>query len=48
VSIRSGLLDLANRGEIALHLFLGSGSTLFAAEKTGRFCCGIEPFSAAL
>jgi hypothetical protein len=29
-------------GDIVLDVFLGSGSTMIAAEKTGRSCYGIE------
>jgi DNA modification methylase len=36
------LADLTNPGEIVLDPFLGSGSTLFAADNTGRVCCGVE------
>jgi hypothetical protein len=41
-NIQIALIDLTNRGEIVLDRFLGSGSTLIAAEKTGRVCCGVE------
>lgn len=40
--LQDALIDLTNRGEIVLDPFLGSGSTLIAAEKTGRVCCGVE------
>jgi DNA modification methylase len=36
------LLDCSNRGDIVLDCFLGSGTTLLAAEQTGRICRGIE------
>ena len=29
-------------GDVVLDLFLGSGSTLIAAERTGRTCFGME------
>jgi DNA modification methylase len=40
--IADALLDCSARGELVLDAFLGSGSTLIAAERTGRICCGIE------
>jgi len=40
--LQDALIDLTTRGEIVLDPFLGSGSTLIAAENTGRVCCGIE------
>jgi DNA modification methylase len=36
------LLDCSERDAIVLDCFLGSGTTLLAAERTGRFCRGIE------
>jgi DNA modification methylase len=40
--LEGALLDLADRGEIVIDPFLGSGSTLIAADKTGRICRGVE------
>ena len=40
--IADALLDCSVRGDIVLDPFLGSGSTLMAAERTGRVCRGIE------
>lgn len=36
------LMDCTSRGEIVLDGFLGSGSTVIAAERTGRRCFGVE------
>ena len=40
--LHDALLDLTNRGDIVLDPFLGSGSTLIAADQTGRICRGVE------
>lgn len=40
--VEDALLDVTNRGEIVLDPFLGSGTTMIAAERAGRVCCGIE------
>ena len=40
--LEDALLDLTNRGDIVIDPFLGSGSTLIAAHKTARICCGVE------
>jgi DNA modification methylase len=40
--LEDALLDLSDRGDIVIDPFLGSGSTLMAAHKTGRACRGVE------
>ena len=40
--VADALLDCSARGEVVLDAFLGSGTTLIAAERTGRICYGIE------
>jgi DNA modification methylase len=40
--LEDALLDISDRGEIVLDPFAGSGSTLMAAEGTGRCCRAIE------
>lgn len=40
--IADALLDCSSRGDIVLDSFLGIGSTLLAAQRTGRKCYGIE------
>jgi len=40
--IVDAILDCSARGDILLDPFLGSGSSLIAAERTGRILRGIE------
>jgi DNA modification methylase len=40
--VADALLDCSAPGDIVLDAFLGSGSTVIAAERTGRLCYGIE------
>jgi DNA modification methylase len=40
--VADALLDCSARGDLVLDAFLGSGSTLIAAERIGRTCHGIE------
>ena len=40
--VADALLDCSAQGDIVLDAFLGSGSTLIAAERTGRSCYGME------
>jgi len=41
--VADAILDGSARGDIVLDSFLGSGTTLIAAERTGRRCYGLEP-----
>ena len=40
--IADAILDCTKRGERVLDCFLGSGTTLIAAERTGRICHGMD------
>jgi len=40
--VADAVLDCSARGDIVLDPFLGSGTTLIAAERTGRRCFAIE------
>jgi DNA modification methylase len=40
--LADALLDVTARGDIVIDPFLGSGSMLIAAERTGRRCRGVE------
>jgi DNA modification methylase len=40
--VADAILDCSARGEIVFDAFLGSGTTLIAAERTGRRCYGLE------
>ena len=40
--IADALMDSSSRGDVVLDPFLGSGSTLIAAERVGRVCFGLE------
>lgn len=40
--VADAILDASSRSDIVLDGFLGSGTTLIAAERTGRRCYGLE------
>lgn len=40
--VADAILDSTARGDVVLDPFLGSGTTVIAAERTGRICYGIE------
>jgi len=40
--VADAIMDCSARGDVVLDPFLGSGTTIIAAERTGRVCYGIE------
>ncbi len=40
--VADAIMDCSARGDIVLDAFLGSGTTVIAAERTGRTCYGME------
>jgi DNA modification methylase len=40
--VADALMDCSGRGDIVLDAFLGSGTTLIAAQRTGRICYALE------
>ena len=40
--VADAILDCTERGRIVLDTFVGSGTTLIAAERTGRRCHALE------
>ena len=40
--VGDAIMDVTRRGEIVVDPFLGSGTTVIAAERTGRICYGME------
>lgn len=40
--VADAIKDVSRHGDLILDIFLGSGTTLIAAERTGRRFCGIE------
>jgi DNA modification methylase len=40
--VADAILDCSGRGDLVLDPFLGSGTTLIAAERVGRSCYGME------
>jgi DNA modification methylase len=40
--VADALQDVTRRGDLVLDIFLGSGTTLIAAERCGRRFCGVE------
>jgi DNA modification methylase len=40
--VADAIQDVSRRRDRVLDIFLGSGTTLIAAERVGRICCGVE------
>ena len=42
ILVMDAIKDVSHRGEVVLDCFCGSGTTILAAERTGRLCFGME------
>ena len=40
--VADAIQDVSRRGDRVLDIFLRSGTSLIAAERVGRVCCGVE------
>lgn len=40
--VADAIRDVSRHGEIVIDAFMGSGTTILAAERTGRVACGVE------
>lgn len=40
--VADAIRDVSHHGQIVVDAFMGSGTTILAAERTGRIACGLE------